>query len=33
VIPSVFTSSAIPIRLALVASQPAKRQPHWREVF
>jgi hypothetical protein len=33
VIPNVFTVVGDPIRLALVASQPAKRQPHWSEVF
>jgi hypothetical protein len=29
----VFTVVGDPIRLALVASQPAKWQPHRREVF
>jgi hypothetical protein len=28
----VFALGGDPIRLALVASQPAKRQPHWRDL-
>jgi hypothetical protein len=33
VVPNVFALGGDLIRVALVARQPAKRQPHWREVF